>query len=345
MKFGLLFRPQDPPDGKNVSRRWQEILRAGELADEVGFDGLFLPEHHMMPDGYVPAPLIGLAALAARTKRVELGTTVILLPFYNPVQVAEHAAMVDVISGGRMILGVGLGNFEPEFELFGRSKKVQVSLFEEAIDLVRRLCAGEEVDHHGRYFRVKGKISPLPQDMPLWLGAMSFPGVERAARFGLPWATDPLHNLDVIREWAAAYRLAGEKLGTSDKLSVALLRDGWVADDLEAVERDWWPSVRAEHWFYFSQVPRWVADREPLLKGVRSEEDFTFSKHLVDRLIVGSPEQCIGAIRRFEEAIGNNWLIMSFRMAAGPDHDKELACIERFGRDVIAPYKTRYGGS
>ena len=99
MKFGLLFRAQDPPDASNLTRRWQDILEAGQLAEEVGFDGLFLPEHHMMDDGYVPAPLVGLGALAAVTKRVDLGTTIMLLPFYNPVQVAEHAAMVDVISG------------------------------------------------------------------------------------------------------------------------------------------------------------------------------------------------------------------------------------------------------
>lgn len=343
MKFGLLFRPQDPPAAQSIGRRWQEILRAGELAERVGFDGLFLPEHHMMPDGYVPAPLIGLAALAARTERVDLGTTVMLLPFYNPVQVAEHAAMVDVISGGRMILGVGIANFEPEFELFGREKRSQVSLFEEAIELVLRLWAGEELDHRGKHFRVKGKISPLPQNARMWMGAMSFPGVERAARFGLPWATDPLHNLDVVREWTEAYRRAGEEHGTRDRLSVVLLRDGWVADDLDQVERDWWPAVRAEHWFYFSQVPRWVADREPLLQDVSSEDDFTFANHLVDRLIVGNPEQCIESIRRFEETVANDWLVMSFRMAAGPSHEKELECIERFGKEVMAPYKARYG--
>jgi alkanesulfonate monooxygenase SsuD/methylene tetrahydromethanopterin reductase-like flavin-dependent oxidoreductase (luciferase family) len=339
MKFGLLFRPQDPPDGRNISRRWEETLRAGELAEQVGFDGLFLPEHHMMADGYPPAPLVGLGALAARTQRIRLGTTVLLLPFYNPVQVAEHAAMVDVIGGGeRIIVGVGLGNFEPEFELFGRTKKHQVSLFEESIGLLQRLLAGEEVDHEGRHFRVKGKITPRPRDPQLWLGAMSDPGLRRAARFGLTWVTDPLHNRQVMKEWADTYRAAGAEHGTSERLSIALLRDGWVGDDLDQVERDWWPSVRGEHWFYFSQVPRFVLDREPLLQGVTQEDDFTFENHLVDRLVVGSPEQCVESIRRFEEDVRNEWLVMSFRMSAGPSHEKELECIERFGRQVISAY-------
>jgi len=342
MKFGLLFRAQDPPDSKHLTRRWQEILRAGQLAEEVGFDGLFLPEHHMMDDGYTPAPLIGLGALAAVTDRVDLGTTIMLLPFYNPVQVAEHAAMVDVISDGRMILGVGVGNYEPEFELFGRTSANQIALFEESITIIRQLWAGEDVDFESEHFKVKGRIRPLPRDGGrLWMGAMSFPGVRRAARFGATWPCDPLHNIHVIREWADAYRAEGEKQGTSGKLSLSLLRDGWVADDMDQVERDWWPSIRAEHWFYFSQVPRWVADREPLLQGIEQESDFKFDKHLVDRLVVGDPEQCIDTICRFEDEVDNDYLIMSFRMAAGPDHEKELECIERFGKEVIAGYRAR----
>jgi len=344
MKFGLLHRAQDPPAAENITRRWQEILAASELAEQVGFDGLFVPEHHMMPDGYLPAPLVGCAAIAARTSRVDVGTTVFLLPFYNPIQVAEQAAMVDVISDGRMILGCGIGNFEPEFELYGLTKKGQGKRFEEAIDLVQRAWAGEDIEHEGAHYTAKGRISPLPRNPRLWLGAMSEIGVRRAARFGCPWPTDPLHNLAVMKEWAGVYRAAGEEFGTSDKLSIALLRDGWVADDLDAVERDWWPHIRSEHWFYFSQVPRWVLDHEPLLAGVEKEEDFHFHSHRKDRLIVGDPEECIASLRQAEEAVGNDYTIMSFRVAAGPSHEKELECIESFGKEVIAPYRERYGG-
>jgi alkanesulfonate monooxygenase SsuD/methylene tetrahydromethanopterin reductase-like flavin-dependent oxidoreductase (luciferase family) len=343
VKFGLLHRPQDPPAAEHIGRRWQETLTASEVAEKAGFDGLFVPEHHMMPDGYNPAPLVTCAAIAARTSRVDVGTTVFLLPFYNPIQVAEQAAMVDVISGGRMILGCGIGNFDPEFALYGLAKKQQGARFEEAIDLVQRAWAGEDIDHEGKHFSAKGKISPLPANPRLWLGAMSEVGVRRAARFGCPWPTDPLHNIAVMKEWAGQYRAAGEEFGTSDKLSIALLRDGWVADDLDAVERDWWPHIRFEHWFYFSQIPRWVLDHEPLLQGVEKEEDFRFENHRIDRLIVGSPEDCIQGIRAFQEAVGNEYLIMSFRVAHGPSHEKELECIERFGREVIGPYRERYG--
>lgn len=339
MKFGILFRPQDPPEAAGIVGRWQEILAAARVAEDAGFDGLFVPEHHMMPDGYLPSPWAALGALAAITERVEIGTTIHLLPFEHPIHVAEHAAMVDVLSNGRLRLGCGLGNFPAEFELYGLDPKTQVSRFEEAIDLVQRAWAGEDLDHNGKHFTVKGKITPGVVGAQLWLGAMSEAGVRRAARFGCPWPTDPLHNINVMREWAAAYRAAGVEYGTSDKLGVCLLRDGWVADSLEEVERVWWPHVRADHWFYFEQVPRWVADREPLLEGVTGEDDFTFGRHRIDRLIVGTPDDCIASIRTFQEAIDPDYLILTLRMASGPDHQRELDCIRRFGRDVLPAFR------
>jgi alkanesulfonate monooxygenase SsuD/methylene tetrahydromethanopterin reductase-like flavin-dependent oxidoreductase (luciferase family) len=339
MKFGLLFRPQDPPNAKNIGRRWQETLDAAQAAEEAGFDGVFVPEHHMMPDGYLPAPLVACGALAARTRRVDVGTTVFLLPYYNPVQVAEQAAMVDVISGGRMRLGCGLGALPEEFALYGIDSKTQISRFEEAIGLVREAWTGQEIRHQGKHFTVNGRISPVPQGAELWLGAMSDGGVRRAARFGAPWITDPLHNINVMSEWASLYRQAGAEYGTEAGQQLVLLRDGWVADSLDEVERVWWPCIRAEHWFYFKQIPRWVADREPFLAGVREESDFRFDTHRIDRLVAGSPEDCIAAIERFRDALGMDYLIMSFRMAAGPAHEQELACIRRFGRDVIPAFR------
>jgi alkanesulfonate monooxygenase SsuD/methylene tetrahydromethanopterin reductase-like flavin-dependent oxidoreductase (luciferase family) len=282
-----------------------------------------------------------LGALAGITERVDIGTTVHLLPLDHPIHTAENGAMVDVLSNGRLRLGVGMANFPQEFELFGLNPKRQKSRFEEAIEVVQQAWAGETIDFHGKHFDITaaGPITPRPVGAQLWLGAMSEPGVQRAARYGCPWATDPLHNINVMQYWTELYRAAAAEHGTTDKASVVLLRDGWVADSLEEVEKTWWPCIRNEHWFYFEQVPRWVADREPFLEGVEKEADFIFDRHRRDRLIVGSPEDCIESIRAFEDAIGMDYLIMSFRVAMGPSFEEELECIRRFGRDVIPAFK------
>jgi alkanesulfonate monooxygenase SsuD/methylene tetrahydromethanopterin reductase-like flavin-dependent oxidoreductase (luciferase family) len=341
MKFGLLFRVQDPPNAENIAERWQQALEVAKVAEESGFDGLFLPEHHMMPDAYLPSVWPVLGALAAVTERVDIGTTVQLLPLDHPIHVAEHGAMVDVLSNGRLRLGCGMANFPQEFELFGLNPKRQKSRFEEAIEIVQRAWAGESISFHGKHFDIEaaGPITPQPIGAQLWLGAMSDPGVERAARFGCTWATDPLHNVEVMKHWAGVYREAAEANGTADKASVVLLRDGWVADSLDEVEKTWWPCIRNEHWFYFEKVPRWVAEREPFLEGVETEADFVFDRHRRDRLIVGSPDDCIESIRKFEAEIGMDYMITSFRVAQGPSFEQELECIRRFGQEVIPAFK------
>jgi alkanesulfonate monooxygenase SsuD/methylene tetrahydromethanopterin reductase-like flavin-dependent oxidoreductase (luciferase family) len=338
MRFGLQFRPQDPPDARNVVQRWEQLLEAAQLAESVGFDGVFIPEHHMMDDGYVSSPWAPLGALAAVTERVDIGTAVHLPVLDHPVHVAEHGAMADVLAAGRLKLGCGLGNFEPEFELFGLDRDEQVTRFEECMEVIQRAWSGEELDFHGKHFRVKGKVRPLPIAAELWMAAMTKVGVRRAARFGCAWASDGLHNLDVMRFLAEHYRAARAGNGLPAQPGVLLLRDGWVADSLDVVEREWWPHVRDTHWSYFG-MGRFSAAREPSLKGITTVDDLHFDRHRLDRLIVGSPADCIASITRFRDALDMDYLIMAFRMATGPSFEAELECIRRFGTDVIPAFR------
>ena len=339
MKFGVLLRTQDPPRAEHIVERWQQQLHVAEVLEEVGFDGIFVPEHHMMDDGYLPNPWAVLGAFAARTHRIDIGTGIHLLPFYHPMHVAEASAMVDILSDGRLRLGVGMGNYAPEFELFGLEKRTQVSRFEECIELVQRAWAGEEIDHHSKHFQIKGKIRPLPVSPEMWMGAMSEPGLRRAARFGLKWVTDPLHNLDVMKQWSDFYRECAAEHGTADTVHVVLKRDAWVADSLEEVERIWWPHMRRDHWFYFANVPRFVRSLEPTLTDLQSENDLSFDVHRRRRLIVGSPQDCIEQIQECRELLGITYLILSFRQSSGPSYEQELECLRRFGAEVIPAFK------
>src|SRR2546426_3545454 len=132
---------------------FEETLRECEQAEAAGFDSIWLGEHHNHPVLY-PAPLIGLAAVASRTRSIRLGTGVLLLPLYHPVMVAEEGAMVDVISGGRLILGIGAGYAPEEFAAFGYSVKERGSRLEESASLLQRLWTEENVTHRGRHYQV-----------------------------------------------------------------------------------------------------------------------------------------------------------------------------------------------
>ncbi len=340
LKFGLLFRPQDPPDAAHLGRKWEEIAEATVAAEAAGFGGVFLPEHHMRPDGYCPASLVGLSYLAARTSRIDLGTTVFLLPLYHPVHVAEQSALLDVLSGGRLRLGCGLGNFQPEYEMTGLDKRKQVPRYEAAIDIVQRLWDGEHVVHESEHFTVNARISPRPVGAQLWLGAASHVGVKRVARLGRRWIATNLHRSDVIGGWHRTMADAAASLGRPTPPTL-LLRDGWIGDSLKDVEKDWWRSAREDHYFYLTQIPRFDEIGEPHLKGVKSVEDFSFDAHRRDRLVVGSANDCIEAIEALQAKIPFDYLVLTMRFATGPSQALTLEAIRRFGAEVIPHFTDR----
>src|SRR5207237_7637365 len=129
--------------------RFEETLEECERAEAAGFDSVWLGEHHNNVLLY-PTPLLGLAAIAAPTRRIRLGTAVLLLPLHHPLAVAEEAAMVDVISGGRVVLGVGAGYAPEEFAAFGVSITERGSRLDEAVPLIERMWTDDRVTHGGR---------------------------------------------------------------------------------------------------------------------------------------------------------------------------------------------------
>ncbi|HEX2056554.1 MAG TPA: LLM class flavin-dependent oxidoreductase, partial [Nitrospiraceae bacterium] len=150
-----------------------ETLRECERAEAAGFDSIWLGEHHNNRVLY-PAPLVGLAAIASRTSAILLGTGVLLLPLHHPVTIAEEGAMVDVISGGRLILGVGAGYAPEEFAAFGSPLKERGSRLEESASLLQRLWTETNVSHHGRHYHVdNATVTPRPVQRPrppIWFG-------------------------------------------------------------------------------------------------------------------------------------------------------------------------------
>lgn len=185
VNFGLWYDFRNPP-------QWQvpfEQLYAQSLdqiveAERLGFDSAWITEHHFCDDGYTPSPMVIGAAIGARTKRLHLGTNLMVLPLHNPIRVAEDAATLSLLTGGRFDLGVGIGYRELEFREFGRELKHRPSLVEESIEIIRRAWAGERINFTGKRFTVGDlRVLPLPEHTPkLYLGGMAEPAIDRAAR-------------------------------------------------------------------------------------------------------------------------------------------------------------------
>src|SRR5262245_34363729 len=140
MKFGygLLTAQHHPRDPRSMVEIYREAVDYGVLAEQGGLDSYWTSEHHFLDDSYTPSQLPILAAVAARTERIRLGTGVLLAPLFDPLHLAEDAAVTDLISGGRLILGLGLGWREEEFEGFGISMRQRAGRMEGAIATLRQ---------------------------------------------------------------------------------------------------------------------------------------------------------------------------------------------------------------
>jgi alkanesulfonate monooxygenase SsuD/methylene tetrahydromethanopterin reductase-like flavin-dependent oxidoreductase (luciferase family) len=194
LKVGYQLDFRNPP-GSALSFRelYHQSLAQVQAAEQLGFDSIWLTEHHFTDDGYLPALMPAAAAIAARTTRVTIGTYVLLAPFYHPLKLAEDAAFVDVVSGGRLRLGLGLGYRAEEFEGFGVPRAQRLGRTLETIEILKRAWTGERFSFDGKYFKFRdARVLPRPVSQPhpelLW-GAGAAKSIRRAAQLDLSFAS------------------------------------------------------------------------------------------------------------------------------------------------------------
>lgn len=164
---------------------YQDAGRLAQAAEAAGFDVFWLSEHHGWADGYLPSPLVVAAAVAATTSRIRIGTGLAVAPLHNPVRLAEEAAVVDHLSNGRLILGLGAGYLPQEFRSAGFEWSGRGRRLEETVAVLRSAWTGRPFTHKGSIFNLdEVTVTPAPvqQPLPIWIGAYAPAAVERAGR-------------------------------------------------------------------------------------------------------------------------------------------------------------------
>jgi alkanesulfonate monooxygenase SsuD/methylene tetrahydromethanopterin reductase-like flavin-dependent oxidoreductase (luciferase family) len=218
MRVGIYFDLRNPPAwAVDWSRLYGFTLEMCEEAERLGCASVWLSEHHLFDDGYLPAPLTFAAAVAARTRTLRIGTAIVIAPLHHPAALADQVAVVDVLSGGRVDLGLGAGYRAPEFELFGADLSTRYSATDGCARELRRLW---------------GLVTPRPaQDrVPIWMGYQGPKGARRAGRLGEGLLTI---NARLWPEYAAGLDEGGHDASVA-RMAGGLT--GWVSDDPEA---DW----------------------------------------------------------------------------------------------------------
>ena len=216
-KIGVgLFTGQIPRGSdRSFHEDYSDAVELVQLAEEEGFDSAWVSEHHGSEDGYLPSLLPLLAAFAARTSRIELGTGVVLAPLYHPLRLAEDAATLQLLSHGRLVLGLGLGWSEVEFAGLGADPRRRGLAMDEILRILPQAWSGEPFTHQGAVFDLPTLgVRPRPSTrIPVLVGGSAEPAIRRAARLA-----------DGIFANAPAARF------------VEQVR--WVLDECERIDRD-----------------------------------------------------------------------------------------------------------
>ena len=213
LRFGLWYAFRNP---SRWQRPYPELYRAVldqiRFGESIGYDDVWLTEHHFCDDGHAPSILPLAAAVAASTERIRIGTAVLLLPLHHAVRVAEDGATIDILSNGRFELGVGIGYRVQEFEGLGISRSERARRIDEGLEIIRRLWEGECVDFDGRHYQIRGAVlEPRPVQQPrppLWVGGFAPAAARRAARLA-----DGYIGTGDMAELARIYREAHAQLG------------------------------------------------------------------------------------------------------------------------------------
>jgi probable F420-dependent oxidoreductase len=329
--FGLVYSFE----GDRAAKVFHETIEEVVLAEKIGIESVFVSEHHFVDTGFFPSPLISLSYLAARTSKIKFGPGVLLLPLYDPVHVAEDCAVLDIISGGRLILGVGQGYRPEEFDAFNVPLTDRPGRMREGVTLIRRLWTEPKVTFRGKYFQSdelplnpKPVQSPAP---PIWIAAKKRRAVELAAEVGDGWFADPITPVPIIRRnrtyWENAIRAAGHD--PADR-TFAYYREFLVSDNDDTA----WQAGRESMINGYRNYLRWghLVDDEG--KPIAPDRADLLEQIVKERFTWGGPERCAADIEKLRETLRLDHLIMKMKFP-GLSHQDAMKSIQLFGQKVL----------
>lgn len=337
MKFGVgYYSLQSPPHHPREHKAlYNEMLTEVETADQMGFDSVWLTEHHFLDDGYCPSMMVAASAIAARTRNVRIGTGVLLIPLHDPIRVAEDAAVVDLISGGRLILGLGLGYRKEEFDGFRRQLKERKGRIEESLEILNKSWEDSTFSFDGKYYKF-GDLSvtpkPVQRPIPIWIGAFTEPAIKRAARIGASLYVPAIGVIPIIKYLFDMHASFLKEYGKNpDDFEKPLVREMYISDK-SADET--WEDIK-EHVTYTAKgYASWgsMVDTEGNL--LSDPSDPVLYDIARQQSIIGTPEECVETIIQYKESLPIDNLICRFKFP-GISHEEAMRSMKLFVDKVL----------
>jgi len=324
MRYGLFVAAQHPA-GEDPAARLSEHLEQVRFVRDVGFHSVVTGHHYLSAPYQMLQPVPLLARLAAESGDLRLVAGILLLPLLNPLDVAEQAATLDVLTGGRFVLGVGLGYRDEENAAFDLPPE-RVRVFREKLDVVRRLLEGEEVTASGHGYRLEGArltLRPIQRPRPpIWMAANSDAAVRRAARLADTWYVNPHTTLAEVERQLALFR--AERGSEPEELP--LMREACVAPTDEEALALAQPYLAPK---YAAYVDWGQSDVLPPSDTLRQE----WNELRAGRFVLGSPETAAAEIRALR-ALGVTELVLRVQWPGMP-HRAAMRTLELLASDVL----------
>jgi alkanesulfonate monooxygenase SsuD/methylene tetrahydromethanopterin reductase-like flavin-dependent oxidoreductase (luciferase family) len=329
-KFGLMIRAQYPR-GDDMVRRFEEICAVARLAEELGFDCITKGMHYgAAPLGdYQQIPF--LARIMAEAPSCRLNAGVVLLSLHKPLDIAEQFATLDVMSGGKVILGVALGYRDIEFKAFGTTEGERVTRLEENLVAVKRLWTEERVSMEASHFTLDDVTlgmrpvqTPRP---PIWMGANADAAIRRAARLADCWYIPPHNRVDTVLRQLDVYRRELDVQGKPFPAELPMRREVFVAESREEALRLCGPALETKYKAYV----QWGQDK-PMPEG--DGLDMALDDLLKERFLIGSPDEVADAILAIVRPTGVNHLIISTHWP-GMETGVAMDAMRRFAEEVM----------
>jgi alkanesulfonate monooxygenase SsuD/methylene tetrahydromethanopterin reductase-like flavin-dependent oxidoreductase (luciferase family) len=322
--FGVWYDFRQPTLD-NYDRFYAECLDEIVAAEELGYTHCWLSEHHFVEDGYLPSQHVMAAMIAGRTRTMMVGTNVLLLPLYHPLRVAEDSAVLQLASNGRFILGVGGGYVDFEFEAMGVNRKFRPSLLEEGVKIIRQCWEEGRIGFSGKRWSFPDRpFSPRPTSrIPIFFGANSKPGIERAVALGDGYLTAAGGSIQgVVEQYNTVRALAGDK-------PFPFYVGAWcyVNEDAEQA----WKDVESCLNYQMSRYIDWGTDRD-------QPRPAPFEAKRENYPLVGTPEQVAGAVRELYARVPFDHFCLWGRLP-GITHAQALRSAELFSQHVARGFE------
>ena len=339
MRFGVFFLLHSP-GARPAAAVYGQALEQMTYADELGFDSVWIAEHHFSNYGYCPNPLTLAVKVAERTKRVRIGTAVLVLPFWHPLRLAEEVALADVLTEGRLEVGVARGYQKYEFDRWGLSIEDSRSLSDETLDVLLKALTTTGFSHEGAHYQVpEATTYPKPVQQPhppVWVGTASEESIERAVRRGLSCFTAAsAMPFDVPKRTFEVFKAKREELGADVEFAVQQ-HVNIAPTDAEAERR-----VEHSYWHY-RQSNRLRNATERVVRGVAAADpldDEPAAKEMLERwTIAGSPATVREQIAAYRESMDIAQLNCLFALGE-LDNETVKASMRLFAEQVMPHFK------